>query len=87
MFDLSHTSMIKVKYMSKWCNLFLSFVFHNDWIQNLCWLSIKSLTPNFVVVVDVLLPICCHVGCGMPYLCIYVEAVVRLLGAFTAKWL
>ena len=30
---------------------------HNDWLQNRCWLSFKSMTPNFVVVVSVLLPI------------------------------
>ena len=70
MFNLSHASMpIKVQYMTKWCtplylevtdnqrNPFLSFVFHNDWLQNHCWLSVRSMTPNFVVVVSVLLPI------------------------------
>ena len=44
------------------------------------------MTPNFVVVVSVLLPICCHIGWGMPYLCIFVEEVVTLLGAITDKW-
>ena len=42
------------------------------------------MTPNFVVVVSVLLPtcpICCHIGWGMPYLCSCVEEVVTLLGA------
>ena len=34
------------------------------------------MTPNFVVVIIVLLPICCHIGLGMPYLCIFVEEVV-----------
>ena len=48
--------------------------------------SVKSMTPNFVVVVSVLLPICCHIGWGMPYLCIFVEEVVTLLGAITDKW-
>ena len=41
------------------------------------------MTPNFVVVVSVLLPICCHIGWGMPYLCIFVEEGVALLGAIT----
>ena len=100
MFDLCHESMIKVQYMSKWCNplywkvtsiqkwlkRILSFVFHNGWLQNHCWLSAKGMTPNFVVFVSVLLPICCHIGWGMPYLCISVEEVVTLLGAITDKW-
>ena len=47
---------------------------------------IKSMAPNFVVVVSVLLPICCHIGWGMPYLCNFVEEVVTLLGAITDKW-
>ena len=68
------------------CDRFLSFVFHNDWLQNHCWLLVKCITPNFVVVVSVLLPICCHIGSGVPYLCIYVENVVVLLGAMTDKW-
>ena len=54
-----------------------------DWLQNHCFLSVKSMTSNLVVVVSVLLPICCHIGCGMPYLCIFVEQVVTLLGAIT----
>ena len=43
------------------------------------------MTPNFVVVVNVLLPICCHIGWGMPYIyiCIFVREVVTLLGAIT----
>ena len=44
------------------------------------------MTPNFVAVVSVLLPICCHNGLGMPYLCIFVEEVGMLLGAITDKW-
>ena len=59
----------------------LLFVFHNDWLQNHCWLSVKSKISNFVVVVSVLLPICCHIGGGMPYLCIFVEEVVMISGA------
>ena len=100
MSDLSHTSMIKVQscpngttlytekspaFKNDW-NPFSSFVFHNDWLQNLCWLSSKGMAPNFVVVVCVLLPICCHIGWGMPYLCIFVEEVVMFLGAIIDKW-
>ena len=44
------------------------------------------MTPYFVVFVSVLLPICCHIGLGMPYLNIFVEEVVTLLGAITDKW-
>ena len=44
------------------------------------------MTPSFVVFVSVLLPICCHIGWGMPYLCIFVEEVVTLLDATTEKW-
>ena len=61
-------------------NLFLSFVFHND------WLSFKSMTLNFVFFVNVLLSICCHNGSGMPNLRIFVEDIVALLGAMTDKW-
>ena len=62
-------------------NPFLSFVFHNDWLQNHCWLSFKSMPPNFVAVVGVLIAMCCHIVLGMPYLCIFAEEVVTLLGA------
>ena len=44
------------------------------------------MTPSFVAVVSVLLPICCHIGLGMSYLCIFVEEVGKLLGAITDKW-
>ena len=44
------------------------------------------MTSNFGVFVGVLLPICCHIGWVMPYLCISVEEVVTLLGALTDKW-
>ena len=44
------------------------------------------MTPNFVVVVRVLLPICGHIGWDMSFLCIFVEEVVTLLGAITDKW-
>ena len=46
-------------------------LFHNDLLQKHCWLSRKSMTPNFIVVVSVLLQICCHIGSGMPYLWIF----------------
>ena len=44
------------------------------------------MTPDFVVVVSVLRPICCHNGCGMQYLYIFVEEVVTVLGVITDKW-
>ena len=44
------------------------------------------MTPDFVVVVDVLLQICCHIGSGMPYLRIFYEDSVELLGAMTDRW-
>ena len=83
---------IKVQCMSKWCNPlywkvtnikndwtpFLSFVFHNDWLQNHCWRLVRSMTPTFVVVVSVLLPSCYHIGWDMPYLYIFVEEVTLL---------
>ena len=43
------------------------------------------MTPNFVVVVSVLLPISCHIGSGMPYTYIFVEDTVALLGAMADK--
>ena len=46
-------------------------------------LSFKSMTPNVVVVVNVLLPICCHIGSGMPNMGTF---FVALLGAMTDKW-
>ena len=44
------------------------------------------MTPNFVAVISVLLPICGHNCQGMPYLCIFVEEVVPLLRTMTEKW-
>ena len=67
--------------------LFLSFVFHNDRLQNHCWHSVKSMAPNCVVFVSSLFPICCHIGWGMPCLCIFVDEIVTLLGAITYKWM
>ena len=49
--------------------------------------SHKSMTPNFVVAVNVLLPICCHIGSGMPYLLIFGEEIVAISGAITInRW-
>ena len=47
---------------------------------------IKSMTPNIVVFINALLQICFHVGSGMPYLRIFVEDIVALLGAIVDKW-
>ena len=44
------------------------------------------MTPNFEIFVSVLLPISCHIGWGMPFLCIFVEEVAMLLGVITDKW-
>ena len=41
------------------------------------------MTPNFVAVVSVILPFCGRQG--MPYMCIFVEEVVSLLGTMTNK--
>ena len=43
------------------------------------------MTPNFVAVVGVLLSISGQICQGMPYLCIFVEEVVPLLGTTTKK--
>ena len=41
------------------------------------------MAPNFEAVVSVLLQMCGQICRGMPYLCIFVEEVVLLLGAMT----
>ena len=41
--------------------------------------------PNFEAIVSVLLQMCGQICRGMPYLCIFVEGVVPLLGAMTDK--
>ena len=66
-------------------NPFLSFVFHNDWLQNHRRFSLQKTAPNFEAVVSVLLQICGQICRGMPYPCIFVEEVVPLLGAMTDK--
>ena len=43
------------------------------------------MTPKFVVVVSVLLPIFRQIGSGMPYLCIFVEECVALFRAMAEK--
>ena len=43
------------------------------------------MTPTFVSVVSVLLPISGHIGWDMPYEFIFVEEVVTLFGAITDK--
>ena len=43
------------------------------------------MAPNFVVVVNVLLTFCCHIGSGMPNLRIFVEDSVALLRAMADK--
>ena len=40
------------------------------------WLSVKSMPPYFVVVVNVLLPIFCHIGLDVPYMQNFVEEIV-----------
>ena len=79
-------SMLKSHTHSKMIEIHFLFVFHNGWLQNHCWRSSNGMTPHFVFFVSVLLPICCHIGWGMPYLCIFVEEDVTLLGANTNKW-
>ena len=44
------------------------------------------MEPKFVAVVGVLLPICGQICQGVPYLCIFVEELVPLLGTMTDKW-
>ena len=52
--------------------------------QNDCWISFLSMTPNFVVVVNILLPgILLSCWLGMPNLRIFVEDIVALLVAMT----
>ena len=45
----------------------------------------SRMTPNFIIVVNVLLPICCHIGVGMPSLCIFVEGYYAFFSALTIK--
>ena len=45
----------------------------------------KKKAPNFEAVFSVFLQICSQIYRGMPYLCIFVQEVVPLLGAMTDK--
>ena len=45
------------------------------------------MAPNFVAIVNVLQPICCHICSGMPNLRIFGEDIVALSGAMTDKWM
>ena len=44
------------------------------------------MTPNFVVVVNVLMPVCCHIRSGMQYLHIFVEEINVFLCEMANKW-
>ena len=44
------------------------------------------MLPKFEVIVNVLLPVCFHIGSGMPILRIFVQYSVVLFGAITDKW-
>ena len=59
--------------------------FYNDWLQYQKWLSVKSIIPKFVLVINVFLPICCHIVPGMPYLKFFAVEIVSLLGSLTDK--
>ena len=75
MFNLSHVSLVKEKYSVKWLTLYTersqTFKFHKDRLQNHCCSSFISMTPNSMVVVNVLLPICLTICSGMPFLRIF----------------
>ena len=68
-------------------NPFLSFVFQNDWLQNHCWLWVKSTTP-FVRFVSALLPASLlPYWCRVCHICAFIfEDIVALLDAETNKW-
>ena len=67
-------------------NQFLKFVFHNDWLQNHHWFSLRKMTPNFEAVFSILVQICSQISRGMPYSCIFLEEGVPFLGAMTDKF-
>ena len=64
-------------------NPFLSFVLHNDRLQDHCWLSVKIMTRNFVVIVKVLVPSYCHMAHAI--ICALLLDIVGLLSAMTKK--
>ena len=43
------------------------------------------MTPNCIVIIIILPPICCHIGSGMPDRRIFVEDVLALSGALALK--
>ena len=44
------------------------------------------MTPNFVVIVNVLLPICLHIESGMPNMLIFGKEIVALSVSIIDKW-
>ena len=66
-------------------NPFLSFVFHNDWLQNHRWFSFQEMASNFEAVFIVFLQTCSQIYRGKPYSCIFTQEFVPLLGAMTDK--
>ena len=57
-------------------------VFLNVWLQTRCW----RCSHWQCIIANALLPICCRIGLGMPYLRIFVDDIVaRYLGALTYK--
>ena len=59
-------------------NHFLSFVFHNNWLQYHRWFSLQNMAPNFEAVFSVLPQMCSQIYQGMQYTCIFVKEVVTL---------
>ena len=53
-----------------------ALVFHNDWLA-----LIQKFDTKFCSRCQR-----CHIGTGMPYLHIFVEDIVALLGVMTDKW-
>ena len=45
------------------------------------------MTPNFIADVKALMPRCCHIGSGIPFLHIFVVKTGPLLGTITVKWM
>ena len=45
------------------------------------------MTRNFVVVVNIFMPIFCHIGSSLPYLHIFVEEFVRVIRSMTETFL
>ena len=49
-------------------------------------INTTGMTPNYIVVFNFLILIRCNIRSGMPYLHIFVDETVTLLGAMTDKW-